>query len=94
MIRFGYTVEDRKQGKFHFPNFVHADDRDRVMAEVERVFGAGGDRIELEYRLVTSDYQIRYIIDRTTGLYDENGEIQYWQGVLTDITESGRPKSN
>lgn len=87
VIRFGYTVEDCKQGRFHFPNFVHAEDRERVMAEVERAFVDGGDLFESEYRLVTGDNRICYVIDRTRALRSEFGEIEYWQGALTDITE-------
>ncbi|HUZ71483.1 MAG TPA: PAS domain-containing protein [Stellaceae bacterium] len=87
VIQFGYTVEDCKAGRFHFPNFVHEDDRPRVMEAVRRMIEEGGDLFEQDYRLVTPDGSIRYVDDRTTALRDEHGNITHWQGMLTDITE-------
>ncbi|MEK8095470.1 adenylate/guanylate cyclase domain-containing protein [Methylocystis sp. IM3] len=87
VTRFGYSVEDCKMGRFNFPDFVHADDRPRVLQEVLRMIEGDEDVFEQDYRLIAADGAVHHIHDRTVAIRDANGTITHWQGALTDITE-------
>ena len=87
VTQFGYSVEECKQGLFRFPDFVHEEDRPRVMEGVRSMFENGVDVLESQYRLVTAQGDIRYILDRTKAIRDKSGQITFWQGALTDITD-------
>lgn len=66
---------------------IHPDDRERVAEEVRRR-DARGEPLDLEYRILTRDGQIRWFHNRTTLLRDEAGRPRYAQGIMLDITES------
>lgn len=42
---------------------------------------------QVEYRCVTASGQIRWVMDRGQGCWDDQGELQYIDGVLLDITD-------
>ncbi len=90
VTRFGYTVEQSKQGRFRFPDFVHEDDRPAVIEHVRRMVEDGVDVFDCEYRMVNDAGEVFHILDRTTAIRNEAGQITHWQGVLTDVTQSRR----
>jgi PAS domain S-box-containing protein len=87
VIRFGYTVEDCKGGKFRFPDFIHEDDRGRVLDGVELMLASGEDLLESEYRLIAADGRVCHVLDRTLAIRDEAGSVTHWQGAITDVTD-------
>ncbi len=87
VIRFGYTVEDCKEGRFRFPDFIHQEDRAQVLEGVELMVGQGQDVLESEYRLIAADGSVHHVLDRTSAIRDETGAVTHWQGAITDVTE-------
>lgn len=64
---------------------VHPDDRETVAA----TFFSGqfqGDRIEGRYRIVRSDGEIRYLRDVLHVVRDQTGQVQNYQGIISDLT--------
>jgi diguanylate cyclase (GGDEF)-like protein/PAS domain S-box-containing protein len=69
-----------------FLDFVHPDDYELVRAS----FFSGNsisDLITINYRIVRPDGEIRYVRDALYVIRDESGNVQHYQGIVSDITE-------
>jgi formate hydrogenlyase transcriptional activator len=69
--------------------FVHPEDRERVLAERQRLISRG-EPYELEARLRDKDGQYRWFLMRSNPLRDGQGRIIRWYGTRTDIEERKR----
>lgn len=85
--RLGYTAEELKAGRPQFAEIVHPDDLARVVDEVTRNTAAGMPDYEQEYRLLTAENKVIWVVDRTIVQRDAAGQVEFYDGVLTDITE-------
>ena len=85
--QWGYQASDLEAGNPNYSELVHPDDLLRVSNEVARHIASGVTAYEQEYRLLTKENQVIWVVDRTSLHRDENGEPDYFDGVLTDITE-------
>jgi PAS domain S-box-containing protein len=84
----GYPAEDWLQDGF-FVDRVHPDDRERVVAEVERTH-ATGDAFRAEYRLVHRDGHSVHVRDETIAARDEEYRPLFLQGFLVDVGDGPR----
>ena len=84
---FGYPPEDWLDDRELFPKLLHPDDRDRVLADHERVFAAGESSWSFEYRLIARDGRTVWVRDQAVVVSDETGTPLYVQGFQIDITE-------
>ncbi|HYW19515.1 MAG TPA: PAS domain S-box protein [Nodularia sp. (in: cyanobacteria)] len=64
---------------------VHPDDRDRVMANIQKHLR--DKSTDIEYRICRPDGSIRWIWDRGFSIYNQEGEVEYNAGFAEDITE-------
>jgi PAS domain S-box-containing protein len=90
VARWGYSVADLMDGKITFSDLVHPDDLARVLGEVARYTSEGRNVYDQEYRVVTAGQKLLWVADRTNVLRDAQGEVEFYDGVLTDITERQR----
>jgi PAS domain S-box-containing protein len=81
----GYSPEERTADPGLWRRMLHPDDRERVIAESDRVNETGED-FDMEYRIVTADGRTAWLHDHGALVAGSDGE-RVWQGVLTDITE-------
>ena len=65
---------------------IHADDRERVMAEYRRCV-ASGDNFLCEYRAVTREGRQVWWRDEARFLPDATGQPSYLRGLVVDITD-------
>jgi diguanylate cyclase (GGDEF)-like protein/PAS domain S-box-containing protein len=65
---------------------LHPDDRERVMAEVQRR-DASGESVSLEYRFLARDGSVLWVRNQNVLIRDEAGQIRHAHGVMFDITE-------
>jgi PAS domain S-box-containing protein len=91
------TTATREGGYFmpadvYFREFVHADDRDRIIEEIERVKGISDLHYvwQSEHRIIRRDGGIRHIIVRVQKITNDNGYVIKIRGVNQDITERKR----
>jgi PAS domain S-box-containing protein len=75
----GYTPEEWLEGRL-WPERLHPDDKERVLAADER-FEAGGERFSEEYRLIAKEGSVVWVREDAVVTRDETGEPLYWQGV-------------
>lgn len=64
---------------------VHPDDRQRVAATFFESTGSH-ESADIEYRIVRSDGETRWIRDRGFPVFDENGKVYRIVGIAKDIT--------
>jgi len=68
-----------------FAEAIHAEDRPRVLAALERE--RRGEPYEEEYRVVRPDGSVRWVQDRGFAVRNERGEFYRLAGLAEDITE-------
>jgi PAS domain S-box-containing protein len=85
--QWGYDIADLIHGKLDFVDMVHPDDRAQVADVVDARIAEGVERYEQEYRLITGDDRVIWVIDRTRIGRNGDATVSYFDCVLTDITE-------
>jgi diguanylate cyclase (GGDEF)-like protein/PAS domain S-box-containing protein len=81
----GYSVEEWADNKSLFVQMLHAEDRERVLAALERAH-ATGDSLVLDYRLHARDGRIVCVHDESRIVADVNTGEPVLQGYLLDVT--------
>jgi PAS domain S-box-containing protein len=83
---FGYRPDEMIHDPTLWPAFLHADDRERVVAEDEWLATQPpGTELVSEYRIRTRTGRIVWVRDRSLLVEDEHGELVV-DGIVTDIT--------
>lgn len=82
----GYTAEEWSTQKGLWSERLHPDDRDRVLAELQRSH-ASGIPFRCEYRLKARDGHTVWVYDEASVVYDKANQPLFFHGVLSDITE-------
>lgn len=88
--QFGYTPQELLSGAIPYAAMIHPDDLERVAREVREYSASGVEHFQQEYRIVTSDGQVRWTDDRTVVVRDAEGKITHYQGIVMDISERKR----
>ena len=83
---FGYTQEEFwNKEDWDLPSLIAKEDRDRVLADIERL-RKPGDLNPFEYRMIQKDGSLCWIIGRAEVIIDNDGETVI-QSVFMDINE-------
>jgi len=84
-LLLGYDVRDFIDDPRFWSKHVHPDDRQRVAAEIPRVFTE--DHLDLEYRFRHKDGTYRWIREENKLIRDKERRPQEVIGYWTDVTE-------
>ena len=82
---YGYSVAEFYQNDNLWLEAVHPDDRDRVSEFSHRALETG--TLEMEYRIVRPDGEIRWLLDSANVTYDAENRPLRLDGNSTDITD-------
>ena len=85
--QWGYTPADMVAGQPHYAQMVHPDDLARVVEEVRSNTVTGRASYDQEYRLITADNRVIWVLDRTQVVRDTDGTPLFYDGMVADITE-------
>jgi len=69
-----------------FDSIIHPHDRHRVKESVAQSIDNQHPYV-LEYRIVRADGKIAWVYDKGQGTMDENGVVQWLDGVILDISD-------
>ncbi|RLD58710.1 MAG: hypothetical protein DRJ05_07555, partial [Bacteroidetes bacterium] len=84
---FGYTVDDFVGKRLPYTSVIHPDDIQRYRNEVKEFLSQGLTSFEHKpYRIVTKNGKIKWISDVTNVRQNKEGDIAYFEGIITDIT--------
>jgi PAS domain S-box-containing protein len=82
----GFKAEDFIGNKVRtYESLIVPDDREQVRMEVEEAV-KNKTTFKIEYRVQRFDGRIRWIKEKGVGIWDDNGNLSYLDGVLEDIT--------
>jgi PAS domain S-box-containing protein len=87
VAQWGYRASNLVTGNPPFGELLHPDDRARVASEIASHESSGATSYNLEYRLLTAQGQVIWVVDRTRVVRDSEGRPIAFDGVLTDISE-------
>ena len=87
---FGYSPSDFLSGKLQYGDIIHPSDAERVHSYFARKFAENASEYRLEYRIITRSDDVRWVVERSTPQYDEEGDLIHIQGIIMDITERKR----
>jgi PAS domain S-box-containing protein len=82
----GYLPEEWLSDPDFWQKRLHPDDREAVLANLERS-DLTGTPFDMEYRMLARDGRVVWFQDQTVLVRDPNGQPLYWQGLKIDITK-------
>jgi diguanylate cyclase (GGDEF)-like protein/PAS domain S-box-containing protein len=90
---FGITPDEWKASPDAWLKTVHPDDRERAGAEFTKSVEAG-EPFHAEYRVISPDGVVRWVVDRTVVLPRVDGQPALTQGMIFDITDRKRAEQD
>jgi len=81
----GYPASHWLEAGF-FATVLHPDDRERVLAEVERTHKTS-ETFRLEYRMIAADGRTVWVLDETVAIRDQEYRPMLLQGCLVDVSD-------
>ncbi|MDP2217009.1 MAG: PAS domain S-box protein [Methanolobus sp.] len=90
--QFGYDADDFLSGKLQYGDIVHPSDISRLSTETEQ-WCRDVENLSYEYRLLTRSGEVRWVDERSVVKRDPDGNVQYVQGIVVDITERKNVKN-
>jgi diguanylate cyclase (GGDEF)-like protein/PAS domain S-box-containing protein len=82
----GYPATEFVQNHVRtYASVIHPDDRERVEEVVTEAIGRRA-AFELEYRILHADGSVRWVLERGQGIFADDGEVAFLDGVICDIT--------
>jgi len=84
--QWGYAAEDLLSGVLTFRDVVFVEDQDPISDEIKYYKELDVEEYTQEYRIKTTDGDIRWVSDETSVVRDADGTPLFNQGVLMDIT--------
>lgn len=82
----GLEIDTEEPGVKPWVDFIHPDDRPRIMAGVEKVL-AGGREYYDEFRIVRRDNTVIWLASKGQIIRDADGQAERFLGVNIDISE-------
>lgn len=83
----GYHCDDLLlNNRISYDSITHPDDRARVREEIHNGI-AISKRFDVEYRIVHSTGEQRWVWERGAGVFDECGDLIAIEGLIQDVTE-------
>jgi len=82
----GYPAEDFLENRVRsYGSLVHPEDRPLLDGQVMSAL-MQGEPYALEYRIVRADGGVRWVNERGSGFYSQEGELLYLDGAMFDVT--------
>jgi PAS domain S-box-containing protein len=82
----GYSSDDLiNNAKVTFSDLLHADDQSYIDYEIQNAV-KNKSHFQLEYRIRNSNNKYIWVWEQGKAVADENGDIGYLEGYITDIT--------
>ncbi len=87
IAQFGYSRQEFLDGTTLFADIVHPKDLPRVAEQVQYYSKNKIDHFKQEYRIIDKTGKVRWIDDWTIIARDKAGNIAYYYGIITEVTE-------
>ena len=84
---YGHHVDENGIPSRHWFDFIHPDDRDRVVSGISNLLVSGGRVWWSEHRIRRADGAYANIFDRASVIHDPAGKLVKMVGVTIDMSE-------
>ncbi|WP_373035816.1 PAS domain S-box protein [Sulfurimonas sp.] len=84
----GYTQDEFLNGKINYAYCIHKDDLHQVIDEVANEINVEGLYKHTPYRVITKEGDEKWILDYTSAVKDEDGNITHFIGYISDISST------
>ncbi len=89
----GYRPEEIIQNSvIGYADLIHPDDRVKVWESVQKGVEQT-DYYTIEYRIMTRQGRMKWVSERGHGVFDQNKELRFLEGFISDISERKRNES-
>lgn len=86
----GYSIDDIMKFKnLTYNDIIHPDYRNYLWKQWQVLLELKTP-LEEEYTIITKDGEIKWVWERGRGIYNDDGNLLYLEGFITDITERKR----
>jgi len=82
----GYSPDKFTNGEISFASIIFEEDTEADLAFIESELDRKGAFL-VDYRIRCADGRTLWVEDRGLGIYHDNGELAYIDGVILDVTE-------
>ncbi len=83
----GYPASDFIRNKNRtFASIIHPDDAGALEEDVVKNINAK-EKFTLEYRIIGSNGQIRWVLEKGQGIFDDQGSVTHLDGIIFDNSE-------
>ena len=83
----GYMPEELIGGSLRYSDLVFPEDVSLLKNAIDRAI-ISRQHFNVEYRLTDRNGDLKWVLEKGKGIYDDNGEIKFIEGFVTDITLS------
>ncbi|MFX1476354.1 MAG: PAS domain S-box protein, partial [Promethearchaeota archaeon] len=83
----GYSEKDFVSGRVRWKDIIHPEDWVLLQSDWERIGLVPGSSVEREYRIIRKDGKIRWLLEFSHNISDEEGRVFGVDGHIYDITE-------
>ncbi len=81
----GFISETLKPDKKWMEKYIHPEDQDAVMKEIQKAIGSKSV-FDMEHRVIQNDGTLGWTHSRAVPVLNNEGEITEWFGIANDIT--------
>ncbi len=82
----GYDVHELIGDKaLPFNEIIHPDYREQVWSKIQKALEQK-KQYSTEYKIITKEKEEKWVVDRGSGTYNDQGEVTELNGLITDIT--------
>lgn len=82
---WGYSCQSVYDNQTNFINTIYPEDLAGVLGTIKKLCQA--QCVEMDYRIVRADGQVRWIRDRGFPIYNDKGEVYRMAGIAQDISD-------
>jgi PAS domain S-box len=82
----GHSARDFLEKRVRLAEIIHPDDRKRTQNAVANAVRKRRS-YEIEYRIVDRAGRTKWVLDRGQGVYNEDGQLMFIEGLAIDITQ-------
>lgn len=83
----GFLPEDfLMNNRITFNSLIRKEYHEAINAEWQRVLQAKSF-FRMEYEIITADREVKWVLERGVGVYDDSGKLLFLEGYMEDVTE-------
>jgi PAS domain S-box-containing protein len=82
---FEIKMDDFKKDNKRWQKMIHGGDLNKLLQAQDQIVREG--KVETEYRIISPNGTIKWVRDRSWLVYNEDGDIERIDGIITDISK-------